>query len=84
MKIKTADAIEADLFSDPKLVVIAIAAMQTAIPAPLIMNNARRPSRSTAKKAMKQHRHFQVKADAARILERLELMPRFSLKMVEA
>ena len=82
--MKTTEAIDAALLSEPKLVVMASAAMQNAMPVPLIMNTARRPNRSIAKKEMKQHKNFQVRAHAARILERLELSPRLSWKIVDA
>lgn len=82
--MKVADAIEACLLSDGKLVVTAIGAMQKAMPVPLIVKSARRPRRSIAKKEIKQQRNFQVRAQAARILERLLLMCRFDSKIVDA
>ena len=82
--MNVADGVDACLLSAGKLVVTAIAAMHTAMPVPLIMNSPRWPRRSIAKKEIKQQRDFQVRAHAARILERLMLTFWFDWKMVDA
>lgn len=84
MKMKNAEAIEADSLVDGKLEVTAKQAMHNDMPVPLIMNTVRRPSRSMAKKAKKQHRNFHVSAQDARIFERFVPSSRFCSKIVDA
>lgn len=82
--MKNAEAIEADSLVDGKLAVTAKQAIHNDIPAPLIMKTVRRPSRSMAKKAKKQHRNFHVRAHDARIFERFVPSSRFCWKIVDA
>lgn len=84
MKMKNAEAIEADSLVDGKLEVTAKQAIHNDMPVPLIMKTVRRPSRSMAKKAKKQHRNFHVSAQDARIFERFVPRSRFCSKIVEA
>lgn len=82
--MKNAEAIEADSLVDGKLAVTAKQAIHNDMPAPLIMKTVRRPSRSMAKKAKKQHRNFHVSAHDARIFERFVPSSRFCWKIVDA
>lgn len=82
--MKNAEAIEAELLVDGKLAVTAKQAIHNDMPVPLIMKTVRRPSRSMAKKAKKQHKNFHVNAHAARIFERFVPRFRFCWKIVDA
>lgn len=82
--MKNAEAIEADSLVDGKLAVTAKQAIHNDMPVPLIMKTVRRPSRSMAKKAKKQHRNFHVSAHDASIFERFVPSSRFCWKIVDA
>ena len=81
-KMKTAATYEAAWFSAGKPHTTAMTIMQTDMPVALTTKSVRRPKRSTAAKAIKEQRNFQVRDVAARILGRSPWRCRLLLKIV--